>query len=90
MRELPARTSSWGCAREGGVGTEVREVGSVRQSSPKIGVVGIDVFHMGRSPRGPSEIGAVISEYTPKKIPIGTRDLTLPSRGTVMGEYTPP
>ena len=30
------RASSLGCAREGGVGTEVRNVGKIRQDSPKL------------------------------------------------------
>ena len=32
------RASSLGCAREGGVGTEVRNVGYFRQNSPRFGV----------------------------------------------------
>ena len=60
------------------------KVGSERESASRdtlatFGVVEIDGFGSGCAPRGPSKIGLVIGEFTPKKIPILRWDFSLKS-----------
>ena len=56
-----------GCAREGGVGTEVRYVGYGRQNSPSFGVVEIVVFVRPFRPRGPPKSCLRIGESATKR-----------------------
>ena len=61
--------SSWGCAREGRVGAEVRVVGKVRQIPPNSGVVQIACLHMPNLPEGPPRSIVFICLSGPKNSP---------------------
>ena len=65
LRELPARTSSWGCAREGRVGTEVRVVGYGRVDKIRCFV---SLFR----PRGTPKSHLRIRESGAKKLSLST------------------
>ena len=75
-----------GCAREGGVGTEVRVVGYFRQISPNFGVAEIGVYVWLSRPRGTTKSSAVLGELD-VQIPPGQR-LRLALTGRIgLGRY---
>ena len=67
-----------GCAREGGVGTEVRVVGYGRKSSPKVGDIKIRGFFQVFCPRAPLRSMDMVEDSGAKKIPVDRWDVAAP------------